>query len=136
MRRRLERSINFTTHNAYIHEYVGDDDSSTKKVLQHSWKEEMEQGLRDELPKYDSGRIKPDNGLLPIEHPTIIWLVDKGHRVRQFASKLFALCCQKNAVCEGNSMDVERLKRNLLYVIRVNYRATLAVLRGAMESVL
>jgi hypothetical protein len=57
----------FAAHNAYIHEYVGNDDSSTKKVLQHSWKEEMEHGLREVLPKYDSGRLKPDNGLLPIE---------------------------------------------------------------------
>jgi hypothetical protein len=82
----------FSTHNAYIHEYIGDNNSSTKKVLRHSWKEEMECGIREELPKYDSGRFKPDNGLLLINHPSIIWLADKGHRVRQFASKLFALC--------------------------------------------
>jgi hypothetical protein len=81
----------FSTHNGYIHEYVGDNNSSTKKVLRHSWKEEMERGIRDELPKYDSRRFKPDNGLLPIDHPSIIWLADKGHHVRQFASKLFAL---------------------------------------------
>jgi hypothetical protein len=48
----------FDTHNAYIHEYVGDDDSSTKKVLRHSWKEEMEAGLRDKLPRYEKGKKK------------------------------------------------------------------------------
>jgi hypothetical protein len=44
----------FDTHNMYIHEYIGDDDSSTKKVLRHSWQEEMEHGMREELPKYST----------------------------------------------------------------------------------
>jgi hypothetical protein len=33
-------------------------------------------------------------------------------------------------------MDAKRLKRNLSYAIRVNFRSTLAVSRGAVESVL
>jgi hypothetical protein len=132
---KIEQDI-FVTYNTYIHEYVGDDDFSTKKVLWHSWKEEMERGLIDELPKYDIGRFKPDNGLLPIDHPSIICLANKGHRVRQFASKLFALCRQKNTNCEGNSMDAKHLKHNLSYAIRINCHSTLAVLRGAVESVL
>ncbi len=107
----------FKNYNAYIHEYVGDDDSSTKKVLRHSWAEEYDRGLILEVPKYINRKAKPDNGLLPINHPAIIWLADKGHRVRQFASKVFTLVRQKKAKCKGCPMDAKRLKRNVSYAI-------------------
>ena len=79
----------FRKYSAYIHEYVGDDDSSTKRVLRHSYQDEVDHWMRLDVPRDVSGKKKPDNGLLPIDHPTIIWLADKGHRVRQFANKLF-----------------------------------------------
>jgi hypothetical protein len=127
----------FDRYDAYVHEYVGDDDSSTKKVLRHSWKEEMEAGLRDDVPRYETSRAKkPDNGLLPIEHPSITWLADKGHRVRQFANKIFMLCRKKKADCEGTPMDAERLKRNLSYAIRVNCTKGITEMKKAVESVL
>jgi hypothetical protein len=37
-------------------EYVSDDDSSTKKVLRHSYADELEQGLIDNLPRYENGK--------------------------------------------------------------------------------
>jgi hypothetical protein len=61
----------FDTHNTYIHEYIGDNDSSTKKVMRHLWQEDLDCGMREELPKY-SNEEKKDNGLLPIDHPSII----------------------------------------------------------------
>jgi hypothetical protein len=33
--------------------------------------------------------VKPDNGFLPIEHPSIIWLANKGHGVWGFASSIW-----------------------------------------------
>ena len=35
----------FKNYNAYIHEYVGVNDSLTKKVLHHLWAEEYNKGL-------------------------------------------------------------------------------------------
>jgi hypothetical protein len=32
----------FVNYSAYIHEYFGDDDSSTKKMLQHLWQDEVD----------------------------------------------------------------------------------------------
>ena len=130
----------FKNYPAYICEYVGDDDSSTKKVLRHSWQDEVDHGLREEkdFPRNKDGRKKPDNGLLPIDHPAIIWLADKGHsRVRQFAKKLYKLSRMKKADCECTSMDAERLKRNLSYAIRTNCRSgSLPIMKAAVNQVL
>jgi hypothetical protein len=68
----------FDNYPAYIHEYVGDDDSSTKKVLRHLWQDEMDRGMREEVPQYKNKQKKPDSGRLPIDHPSIVWLADKG----------------------------------------------------------
>jgi hypothetical protein len=46
----------FVKYKAYICEYVGDDDLSTKKVLRHSWKEEMEHHMREDVPRYANGK--------------------------------------------------------------------------------
>jgi hypothetical protein len=96
----------------------------------------VDHGIRDHVPRYKNKQKKPDNGRLPIEHPSIIWLADKGHRVRQLANKLFKLCRKKKAVCIGTPMDAERLKRNLSYAIRVNCGGSLEEMRRAIESVL
>jgi hypothetical protein len=127
----------FENYDAYIHEYVGDDDSSTKKVLRHNWQQEMDKGIFPDVPRDDDGKKLNDMGLLPITHPEIHWLADKGHRVRQFASKLFKLCGKKKAECEGNNLDAERLKRNLSFAIRINCMCRdIQVLKDAVESVL
>jgi hypothetical protein len=127
----------FNNYDAYVYEYVGNDDSSTKKVLRHSWADEKAARIIDDVPRNKNGTKKPDNGLLPIEHPSIIWLADKGHRVRQFATKLYKLAAKKKADCEGTSLDAERIKRNLSYAIRVNCgNEEVATLKTAVESVL
>ena len=128
----------FKNYPAYIYEYVGDDDSSTKKVLRHSWKDEVDAGIRreEDFPRNKNGQKKPDNGLLPIDHPSIIWLADKGHRVRQLANKLFKLSKLKKDVSECTTMDAERLKRNLSYAIRTNCRSkSLPIMKAAVNQV-
>jgi hypothetical protein len=52
----------FKSHNAFIHEYIGDDDSSTENVLRHFWQGEMEYGMREELPKYLNEEKKQTTG--------------------------------------------------------------------------
>jgi hypothetical protein len=36
----------------FAHEYVGDDDSSTTKVLQHLWQDKMDQGMKEDVLWY------------------------------------------------------------------------------------
>jgi hypothetical protein len=64
---------------------------------------------------YKNGTLKPGNRLLPIEHSSVVWLADKGHMARQFASKLVTLCRQKKVESEGTPMDAKSLKSNLSY---------------------
>ncbi len=113
----------FKNFEAYIYKYIGDDNLLTKKVLGHSWQEEMERGLLEDIPWYSTRKKKPDNGLLPINHMSIICLADKGHRVRQFARKQFTSFRQKKEDCERMPMDAKHLKINLSYAIRAKCHA-------------
>jgi hypothetical protein len=79
-------------------EYVSDDDSSTKKVLRHSYSDQLEKGIMDDFPRYENGKKKSDTGLLPIGHPAIKWLADRNHRIRGVSKKLFALVNQKKDI--------------------------------------
>jgi hypothetical protein len=72
----------YGSYEAFIYVYVGNGNSSTKQVLRHSWEEEVLAGIRVEVPRYKDGKKKPDDGVFPIEHPSIMWLADKGHCVR------------------------------------------------------
>jgi hypothetical protein len=36
-------------------EYVSDDDSSTKKVLRHSYSDQLDKGLMENFPRYENG---------------------------------------------------------------------------------
>jgi hypothetical protein len=90
----------------FVSEYVGDDDSSTKKVIRHSYADLLREGKLDEWPRYEGaetkkGPKKPDTGLLPISHPEIIFLADRNHRIRQIAKKnlLSPLQAQKEGLC-------------------------------------
>jgi hypothetical protein len=44
---------------------------------------------------YKSGCKKPNSGLLPVDDPKIVFLADKGHRVRSFARNCFPLANKK-----------------------------------------
>jgi hypothetical protein len=125
----------------FVNEYVGDDNSSTKKVMQHSYADMMWVGKIDRWPRYAlkdkkrRGAKKPDNGLLPITHPEITWLADKNHRIRQVAKKIFGLCLKKKEECIGNNHDAERMKRCLSYAVRQNSNDDSAVLKAAIRQV-
>jgi hypothetical protein len=103
-----------------VSEYVSDDNSSTKKVLCHSYADELETGRIDNLPRYENGKRKNDTGLLPIGHPAIKWLADRNHRIRSFRKNIFAYVNQKKDTCIGNNHDAERLKRCIAYAVRQN----------------
>ena len=83
----IENVVNiFNEHGCYVAMLACDDDSSSKAVLQWSYKDlEFQATANGEVyvwPKTASGRKKTDNGKLPLEHPMMIFLADKNHRVR------------------------------------------------------
>jgi hypothetical protein len=97
---------------------VTDDDSSVRKILTHSYQALTDAGMMKpaEWPRFRDGKgaKKPDNGLLPLLHATIIFLADKGHCVRGYASKLFAEANKpKKCGCGMTRVDAERMKRRL-----------------------
>jgi hypothetical protein len=125
----------------FVSEYVGDDDSSTKKVMQHSYADMLRVGKIVEWPRYASkdekkkGVKKPDNGLLPITHSEITCLANKNHRIGQVAKKIFGLCSKKKGDCIGNNHDAERMKRCLSYAVRQNSHDDSTVLKAAIRQV-
>jgi hypothetical protein len=82
----------FEPGDCVVVEYVSDNDLSTKKIICHSYANQLEKGIIDEYPRYENGEKKTDNGCLPIGHPAITWLANHNHRIRQVASKIFGLC--------------------------------------------
>jgi ribosomal protein L37AE/L43A len=78
---------------AYVFQFVMDDDSSCRSVLTH----EKE---------------------LPLEHPTITFLADKNHRIKNFAKLVFRLARLRKSERLGcTSCDAERIKKCMGYAI-------------------
>jgi hypothetical protein len=82
----------------FLKTYVMDDDLSTKAILRHSWKDQVDaRTMTDkDWPRTASGRKKNDNGQLPLLHSKIEFLADKNHRVRTYAKYYFELSHTKN----------------------------------------
>jgi hypothetical protein len=124
----------------FVSEFVGDDDSSTKKVMRHSYADLLREGKLNDWPRYEgaegkTGPKKPDTGLLPISHLEITWLAHRNHRIRQIAKKFFFLCRQKKKDCVGNPHDAERLKRCRAYAVRQNCAKDSETMKAAVKQV-
>ena len=129
----------FEEGTVYVGEYVSDDDSSSHAVLTHSTADLIEGGKisEDEWPRYLNGAKKPDNGQLPINHPEICFLADKGHRVRGYANKYFALAGAKKSENLGvTKIDAERMKRRTSWTLRIHMDGTFEELRVHLTAVL
>jgi hypothetical protein len=123
----------------YIGEYVSDDDSSSRAMLTHSYKDSIEAGLMasEDRPRYKHGGKKPDNGRLPINHPPITFLADKGHRVRGYAKKYFLLAGAVKAKNFGvTKIDAKRMKRRLSWALRIRTGGTFKELQEYLTAVL
>jgi hypothetical protein len=130
----------FKTEAVLIEEYVSDDDSSCCKILTHSFSDLIQAGqLADALwPRYASGQKKPDSGLLPVEHPKITFLADKGHRIRSFAKKHFQLANEKTEELKlgCTTVDAEQMKRRLRWTLRLRAKKTYKEFRIAVLACL
>lgn len=126
----------FYNCNCLTREFVANDDSRICRVFKHRSKDLLKCGAIDELPKYNNGKVKPDNGELPIENVKINFFTDRNHRVRTVAGEIFKLGRKKNEECICTLHDTERLKRNLSYATRRNYKNEYKTLLIAVRSVL
>jgi hypothetical protein len=136
---RIARRL-FENYEVFIEEYVSDDDSSCRKILTHSFWDLIFAGRLTEAlwPRSKSGRKKPNTGLLPVEHPNIVFLADKGHRVRSFARKHFALANEntKELKLGCTTVDAERIKRRLSWTLRLRTKGTYEEFRIAVLACL
>ena len=84
--------------NAYVAAIVTDKDCTTRSKLTHSKLEMVAPGRMTEaerryLPKKEGnlGRMKPDKGELPLDHPFITKHSDLIHYVKNYKGELFVL---------------------------------------------
>jgi hypothetical protein len=109
---------------AYVKCIVTDEDATTRSKLSHSFTELFDAGkITDAERRYEpkkpgrKGKKRPDNGVLPLDHPEIDKLSDPIHFVKNYKSELYALVAlaKKNSeTCKG---DAVRLSRNLSYMM-------------------
>lgn len=105
------------TSKLFVRRFVIDDDATTKAHAQHSYKALIDAGRMDKTawPRTEAKHRKKDNGKLPLDHPPVIFMADRNHRVRQFAGYLYALESASKATSEMTKPDMNRLKRNFSF---------------------
>jgi hypothetical protein len=110
----------------FMEEYVSDNDSSCRKILTLSFSDLIFAGRLTKGPGQKSGRKKPNSGLLHVEHPNIVFLADKGHRMRSFARKPFALANEKTKELKlgCTTVDAQQIKRRLSWTLRLRTNGT------------
>ena len=79
-----------------MNKHIWDDNSTTKKKLTHSVK-------------------ASDKGELPMNHPKIVFLADKNHRVRTLGKKVFLLSRAPKKTSLVEKVDATRVKRSFAY---------------------
>jgi hypothetical protein len=132
---RIARRL-FEKYEVFIEEYVSDDNSSCPGLLTNSfWDLIFEGRLTEALwTRTKSGRKKPNSGLLPVDHPQTVFLADKGHVVRSFARKHFALANEKTKELKlgCTTIDAERMKRRLSWTLRLRTKGAYEEFRVAV----
>jgi hypothetical protein len=122
----------------YVGTYVMDDDSTTRAVLCHPYKEMLRLGRisEDEVPKKIKQKPASDNGQLWLDHPKILPLADKNHRGKNFAKKIFQLANAPNGVSSATKNDAERIKRNFNFWCRLYWHETEEMFKWRSNAVI
>jgi hypothetical protein len=111
----------------------------SQNVMHSFWDLILASQLTDALwPRFDSGRKKPNSGLLSVNHPKIVFLADKGHMVRSFTRKHFALANKKTKECKlgCTTADAERMKRRLSWTMCLRTKGSYEEFRIAVLACL
>jgi hypothetical protein len=118
----------------YIRLYVMDDDGSTKRVLK--WKlSKFKTAVAEGRISNAGEEYTAKNGELDLDHPFIIFLADKNHRVRTYASAIFKLAYKNKSESLCTKVDAERLKRNFGYCLLMYHDGPFDEFKKAMECV-
>jgi hypothetical protein len=111
--------------NAYVAAIVTDEDSTTRSKLSHCLLEMVAAGRMTEADRRyppekegNLGRMKPDKGELPMDHPIIIKHSDPIHFVKNYKGELFVLVYLPKGKSETCKADALRLSRNLAYMLK------------------
>jgi hypothetical protein len=109
----------------FVGTYVMDDNSTTRAVLCHPYKEMLRLGrmTKAKVPKRIAKNPNNDNGQLWMDHPVILPLADKNHWGKNFAN-IFQLANAPNAVSMASKNDAERIKRNFNFWCRLYWHET------------
>jgi hypothetical protein len=90
-----------------------------------------------DCPRYANGQKKPDNGILPLLHPVMQFLADKGHRVRGYSRVLFVEVYKSKKEGRGcTKMDAERMKRRLSWTLHLHSAGTYDEFKEAVITVI
>jgi hypothetical protein len=112
-----------------IRKVVGDDDTSFKANIRHSWKAKLDDPLDsfgpEDWPRTKSGAKKKDTGKLPQHVAEVLeCLADPSHRTRTFGSPYYEQSrkTRANNPYGFNTNDAERLKTNHGYFLSMYCR--------------
>lgn len=110
--------------NAYCATIVTDEDATTRSKLSHCMAElvairKMTDAQRRYAPEKEGnlGKKKPDNGILPVDHPEIAKLSDPIHFIKNYKSELYNLIKKGKETSDTCQADAMRLSRNLSYML-------------------
>jgi hypothetical protein len=134
----------------YVAALVGDDDSTTRAVCQHSLQEKLDSGKfgneKDFWPRrtVKQGKSKGkevlvrDTGKLPlsVEIPPKRYYADPTHRLRVYGKAMFGLTKDKSVPVKERmkSFDAERMKRNLGCCFKQSVGKSFDELQKAMKG--
>jgi hypothetical protein len=111
--------------NGYVVAIVTDEDSTTRSKLSHSKLEMVAAGRMTEAERRyapekegNLGKIKPDLGELPLDHPFITKHSDPIHYVKNYKGELFVLVYLPKGKSETCKADALRLSPNLAYMLK------------------
>jgi hypothetical protein len=138
--RRVKELWSDVTFDAYVAQFISDDDSTMQARLKWPCAEALEARLIPKWPTYvnRSGKEtkKKCAGTLPLSHPAISNLADKNLRIRGYGSKMFSLAVAAKSESTMKKPDARRLQRNLSYAVHMNCDKSMEELKKGTKAAL
>jgi hypothetical protein len=136
--RRVKELWNDVTYDAYVAQFISDDDSTMQARLKWPCAEALEAGLIPKWPMYvkRKGKVTKTKcaGTLTISHPAITNRANKNHRIRGYGSKMFGLAVAAKSESTMKKPDARRLQLNLSYAVHMNCDKSMDDLQEGNES--
>jgi hypothetical protein len=137
--RRVKELWKDVTYDAYVAQFISDDDSTMQARLKWPCAAALGAGLISKWPTYVNRNGKETKkkcaGTLPLSHPAISNLADKNHRIRGYGSKMFGLAVAAKSESTMKKPDARRLQRNLSYAVHMNCDKSMEELKKGTKAV-